>query len=259
MNSPLEQFQVTPIIRLYNEWIDLTISNHTIYMVIGVIIGIIIYRSSIVMDMRIVRSRWGIMIERFYKEVEGVVIQLLPEVGGRYIPLGIIIFTFILMNNLLGIIPYSYTTTAHFIMTITMSLSIMIGVTIIGISIHKFKFLNIFVPSGLNKGGNHPSGGGYFTIRFIIPLIFLIEVISYLIRILSLSVRLSANLLSGHTLLKIVANYGLKFTISLPILLILPISLLSAIFLLEIGVSFIQAYVFSLLTITYISNVHHSH
>jgi ATP synthase subunit 6 len=249
MYSPLEQFKVNPIVRLYNEWLDITITNHTVYMLTGVILIIIIYKFSIKDNNKLVKGRWGWLIEKFYREVESIVVGILPGTKGKYIPLGIILFTFILFNNLIGIIPYSYTTTAQFIMTLVMSLSIMIGVTLIGLSIHKFRFLNIFIPSGLNEG----------KIKLIIPLIFVIEVISYLIRVLSLSVRLSANLLSGHTLLKIVANYGLKYTLSLPLLLILPVSLLSAIFLLEIAVSVIQAYVFTLLTLTYISNVYYTH
>ena len=129
-------------------------------------------------------------------------------------------------------------------MTITMSLTIMIGVTLIGLTKHKLKFFYLFVPGGLNKGG----------LKYLIPFIFLIELVSYLIRVISLSVRLSANLISGHSLLKIIANFGLKYTISLPILMLLPLGLLSLIYLLEIAVSIIQAYVFTLLTTTYIKD-----
>lgn len=184
----------------------------------------------------------GLFNRTIYIKIEEIVKEMIPGEYRRYIPFSIIIFLFILTNNVIGLIPYSFTTTAHFIMTITMSLTIMIGVTIIGITKHKFKFINLFIPQGLNEG----------FIKFIIPLIFFIEILSYLIRVISLSVRLSANLMSGHTLLKIIANFGLKYSLAFPILLIIPIGLLIAIYLLEIGVAIIQAYVFTLLTTTYI-------
>lgn len=247
--SPLEQFKINPIIRIYNNWFDLTISNSTIYLLLGIVLIIIIINYNINNNLLLLKSRWGFMIEKLYLEVEGLVKNVLPLDFKNYLPLTFILFLFILINNLIGLVPYSFTTTSHFIVTLLFSLSIMIGVTLIGISIHKFKFFHLFIPSGLNKGG----------IKFVIPLIFSIEIISYLIRVISLAVRLTANLLSGHTLLKILANFGLKYTISFPILIILPISLLSCVFLLEIGVSIIQAYVFTLLTITYISDMYKSH
>lgn len=244
MNTPLEQFIINPIIRINNNWVDITITNLTIYLIIAISIIFIIFNITIIKDNKLIKNRWGYLIERLYIEIENILKDMLPKDYIKYIPLTIIIFLFVLINNIIGLIPYSFTTTAHFIMTITMSLTIMIGVTLLGIFKHKHNFIFLFIPSGLNKGG----------IKFIIPLIFFIEILSYLIRVISLSVRLSANLISGHTLLKIVANFGLKYTISLPILLIFPIALLSAIYLLEIGVAIIQAYVFTLLTTTYIKD-----
>jgi len=244
MYSPLEQFIIKPIIRINNNWIDLTISNSTIYIIIAISIILIIFNISVNINNNLIKGRWGYLLEKFYQEITSLTKDLIPGEYIRYIPLIIIVFFFILSNNIIGLIPYSFTTTAHFIMTITMSLSIMIGVTIRGIGKHKFNFLKLFIPSGLNEGA----------IKFIIPLIFFIEILSYFIRIISLSVRLAANLLSGHTLLKIIANFGLKYSLYFPVILIIPISLLIAVYLLEIGVSIIQAYVFTLLVITYIKD-----
>lgn len=244
MYTPLEQFIIKPIIRINNNWIDITITNLTIYLIIAITIILTILNINLKKDSRIIKNRWGFFIEKLYIIIENTLKDMLPKDYMRYIPLTIILFLFILTNNIIGLIPYSFTTTAHFIMTITMSLTIMIGVTLIGIFKHKHKFILLFVPSGLSKGG----------MKVIIPLIFFIEIISYLIRVISLSVRLSANLISGHTLLKIVANFGLKYTIAIPVLLVIPIALLGAIYLLEIGVAMIQAYVFTLLTTTYIKD-----
>lgn len=242
MYSPLEQFLIKPVFRIYNNWYDLTITNSTIYTAISIIIMLGIFTTSVISNNKIIKGRWGIFLETAYTKIEEIVKEMIPGEYKRYIPFTITIFFFILTNNVLGLVPYSFTTTAHFIVTITMSLTIMIGVTLIGIIKHKFKFITLFIPQGLNQG----------MIKLVIPLIFFIEVLSYLIRVISLSVRLSANLMSGHTLLKIIANFGLKYTISFPILLFIPIGLLSAIYLLEIGVALIQAYVFTLLTTTYI-------
>lgn len=256
INSPLEQFLIKPVFRIYNDWIDLTISNSTIFMCISVLIILTIFNISTVSNNILIKGRWGFCIETAYKKIEEIVKEMIPnpcptdegltstrvKTYKKYIPFTIILFFFILLNNIIGLIPYSFTTTAHFIVTITMSLTIMIGVTLIGIVKHKFKFITLFLPQGLNQG----------MIRLIIPLIFFIEILSYLIRVISLSVRLMANLMSGHFLLKIIANFGLKYSLSFPILLFIPIAFLFAIYLLEIGVAIIQAYVFTLLTTTYI-------
>jgi len=239
MNSPLEQFLIKPIIRLNTNWIDISITNSTIYTIISIILIISIYNFS---NNKIINNRWGTILENLYKKIEEIGKEMIPGEYKKYIPLLITIFLFILTNNIIGLIPYSFTTTAHIILTLTMSLSIMIGVTIIGVKKHKLKFIKLFIPQGLNEG----------YIRLIIPLIFLIEVISYLIRVISLSVRLTANLMSGHTLLKIIANFGLKYSLLFPIVIFIPFFLLCAIYILEIGVSIIQAYVFTLLTTTYI-------
>lgn len=243
MFSPLEQFLIIPILRINNEWLDLTISNSTLFLIIAISLIIGVFYKYIFNNI-LIKNRSGYIIEKLYVEVNNIVKDMIPGEYKRYIPFAIILFLFILSNNLLGLIPYSFTTTSHIIMTLTMSLSIMIGVTLIGLFKHKFKFFTLFLPSGLNQGG----------VKVLIPLIFFIEIISYLIRVISLSVRLSANLISGHTLLNIIANFGIKYSFSIPILVIIPISFLSAVYLLEIAVALIQAYVFTLLTTTYIKD-----
>ena len=144
------------------------------------------------------------------------------------------------------LIPYSFTTTSHIIITLLISTSVIIGITIIGIYKHKYKFINLFIPSGLNQG----------ITKYIIPLIFIIEIISYISRIISLSVRLTANMISGHLLLHIVTNFGLHLSL---FLFFLPILLLFPLYILELGVAFIQSYVFTILIISYIKDVEYLH
>ena len=242
MYNPLEQFKITPIIRIYNEWLDLTITNSTIMMLISVLVILLITSR----DNNIIVNKRERLFEILYLKIEEILLAMLGGKGkSKYIPLIKNIFLFILLNNIIGLVPYSFTTTSHIAITLTFSLSIIIAVTFLGFRIHSFSFFNLFIPSGLNKG----------FIKMLIPLIFLIEIISYLTRIISLSVRLTANMMSGHTLLKIIANFGLKYTLFKPyIFLLIPLVILIPVLLLELGVAFIQAYVFTLLTASYIKD-----
>lgn len=253
MFTPLEQFKLNPIIRIYNNIGDFTITNSTIYMMISVITIILLIWGGLKKNNLAFgnKSYYKAFFEILYIKTEEIVNDIIGKKYNKYIPLIYSIFLFILLNNTIGLIPYSFTTTSHIIVTLTMSLTIMIALTLIGFYKHSYKFFNLFIPNGLNQG---------FT-KFIIPLIFAIELISYLSRIISLSVRLAANLMSGHTLLKIIANTSvtaissIKSYIISSILILIPILLLCALFILETGVSIIQAYVFTLLTITYIKDV----
>lgn len=243
MYNPLEQFTITPLIRIYNDWIDLTITNSTIMLLISVFTILLITRSVGLGNNLIIANKWERFIELTYKAVQDIVVSMLPgKSNEKYIPLIINIFLFILLNNLIGLIPYSFTTTSHMAITLTLSLSIIIGVTFIGFKKHSIGFFKLFIPSGLNKG----------FIKILIPLIFVIELISYLTRIISLSVRLTANMMSGHTLLKIIANFGLLY--SSGIFVLIPLLILIPVVILELGVAIIQAYVFTMLTASYIKD-----
>jgi len=243
MYNPLEQFTITPMIRIYNDWIDLTITNSTIMLLISVLTILLITSSN---NNKIIVNKWQRFFELTFKAVQDIVVSMLPgKSNEKYIPLIMNLFFFILFNNLIGLIPYSFTTTSHIAITFTLSLSIIIGVTYIGLRKHSLGFLKLFIPSGLNKG----------FIRILIPLIFVIELISYLTRIISLSVRLTANMMSGHTLLKIIANFGLQYTSFYPYFFVLiPLVILIPVVILELGVAIIQAYVFTMLTASYIKD-----
>lgn len=243
MYNPLEQFTITPMIRIYNDWIDLTITNSTIMILISVLTILLITNSY---NNKIIVNKWQRFLELTFKAIQDIVVSMLPgKSNEKYIPLIMNIFLFILLNNLIGLIPYSFTTTSHMAITLTLSLGIIIGVTYIGFRKHSIGFLKLFIPSGLNKG----------FIRILIPLIFVIELISYLTRIISLSVRLTANMMSGHTLLKIIANFGLQYTYFYPyVFVLIPLIILIPVVILELGVAIIQAYVFTMLTASYIKD-----
>lgn len=246
--SPLEEFNIYNIIRFNKLYYDLTISNMTVYLIIS---GLIILGIRGINNNKIKNNKWRKLINIIYLKLAQ---QLAVESGAedmnkeflqftKYLPMIFYLFMFILINNLLGIIPYSFTTTSHFIITLTMSLSIIIAITLIGFYKHSIKFFTLFIPSGLN-------------IKLIIPLIFIIELISYLSRIVSLSVRLTTNMISGHILLHLISSFG----ILLPLFFsFIPIVLLFPFYILEIGVCIIQAYVFTLLTLSYIKDVYYLH
>lgn len=160
-----------------------------------------------------------------------------------FFPLISSLFIYILINNLVGMVPYSFAPTSHFILTFSISFTIVIGATILGFQIHALKFFSLFVPSGCPLG--------------LLPLLVLIEFISYLSRNVSLGLRLGANILSGHMLLNILAGFtynimskGLIYFILglIPLLFILAFSGL------EIGIAFIQAQVFVVLSASYIKD-----
>lgn len=243
LNNPLEQFKLKVIYRLHNKYIDLSITNSSIIIILSILFIIIINSN----NNKIINNKWDILIENIYIKINTIVKEMVGL--NKYTPLIYSIFFFILTNNIIGLIPYSFTTTSHLIINLTFSLSIIIGITLIGVYKHSYKFFNLFIPSGLSKGPT----------KFLIPLIFLIEFISYLSRIISLSVRLTANMLSGHIMLNLIASFGYKLVLSIPFLFFIPITILFPFILLELGIAFIQSYVFIVLTCAYLKDVEHLH
>jgi F-type H+-transporting ATPase subunit a len=165
-----------------------------------------------------------------------------------YLPFIYSLFFFILISNLIGNIPYSYTITTSVIVTIGLSFTILTGVTILGLYLHKLHFFSYFVPSG--------------TPLALVPLLVLIEIVSYLARALSLGIRLFANMVAGHSLLKILSTFlyqmfNSSFIIAL--LTLIPFAFFIALCVLEVAVSTIQAYVFVLLVISYIKDAIYLH
>ena len=159
------------------------------------------------------------------------------------------IFLFILAGNLLGMVPFTFTFTSHIIVTFALAITIFIGVTVLGFVKHGTHFFALFVPPGLPKA--------------MWPLLIPIELMSYLVRPISLSVRLFANMMAGHTLLKVIASFipllygGLEFAGAA--LGVLPLMLMTALTGLEILIALLQAYVFTILTCLYINDALHLH
>jgi len=182
-------------------------------------------------------------MESLFGSVLQVVKDQVGPTGQPYFPAIYSLFLFILFLNLVGLIPYSFTATAHFALTLGFSTTIIMGVTLLGLYLHGLRFFSLFVPAG--------------TPLALVPMLVLIESVSYLARAFSLGIRLSANMLAGHILLHIIADFSWSFiTGSLlgVILIPLPLLFLTLLYGLEIGVALIQAYVFVLLTCNYIKD-----
>jgi len=241
--NPMHQFQVYrigPEIKLGN--VDLSFTNASLFMLISALtICLFLYFGS--KQKSIIPSRLQLTAELFYNFIAKMISDTAGSKAKPYFPFIFTLFMFVLLCNMIGMLPYSFTVTSHIIVTLVMALFIFIAVTIIGFIKHGFKYLSIFVPSGVPV--------------VLLPLITIIEIISYLSRPVSLSVRLFANMMAGHTMLKVFGS----FVISLGLLGgWLPLSFSVALTGLEILVAFLQAYVFAILTCIYLNdalNLHH--
>jgi len=188
----------------------------------------------------LIPTRWQSVAEMYYDFIASMVKEQVGHPGKQYFPFIFTIFTFVLLNNVIGLIPYTLTPTSHFLITMTLSCTIFIGVTLIGVVKHQFHFLSFFLPPGAPIA--------------LAPFLVIIEMISYFFRAISLGVRLFANMLSGHCLVKILAGFGISMLsmggqmsyAALPLVVVIV-----AVFFLEIGVGFLQAYVFTILTCIY--------
>ena len=189
----------------------------------------------------LVPTRWQSMVELSYELIAKSVRDNIGTEGRPFFPLIFSLFMFILFCNVLGLIPYSFTVTSHIIVTFVFASAIFIGVTVLGLIRHGLKFFSLFLPPGVPM--------------LLAPLLVPIELVSYLSRPISLSVRLAANMMAGHTMLKVFAG----FVVALGLLGIAPLIFIILLYALETLIAFLQAYVFAVLTCLYINDAIHLH
>ena len=240
-HSPLEQFEIIPFAHTEIGGYDISFTNSSLSMVITVAF-ITLFLTLSVNTRSIIPSRMQLISELIYNFIAQLLSDTVGDQGRRYFPFVFTIFMFVLVGNMLGMIPYSFTFTSHIIVTFALATIVFIGVTILGFVKHKLHFFSFFYIPGLPW--------------YMLPLLIPIEVISYLSRPISLSVRLFANMLAGHTLLKVFAG----FVVSMPFFTgALPLTFIVALTGLEILIAFLQAYVFAILTCLYINDAIHLH
>ena len=243
--TPLDQFEIKDIISINGPIlgnINISMTNITIYLILSTII---IYSFFVLTSNkeRLIFSYWALFKETIYDTVNGIVTSQISNKGQMFFPFIFTLFAFILSNNLIGMIPYSFASTSHFVMTFALSFSVVLGATLLGFQIHGIKFFSLFVPAGCPL--------------ILLPLLVLIEFISYLARNVSLGLRLAANILSGHMLLNILSTFTFNIMTSGPLLCLIglvPLLFIIAFSGLELAIAFIQAQVFVVLSSSYIKD-----
>lgn len=248
--SPLDQFEIISILGFSSALfgnIHISLTNFGLYsfIVLFIIIGLHLLGNN---ENSLIPSKWSIFLESIYVTILSMVKSQIGSNHEIFLPFIYSLFFFVLVSNLVGNITYSYTITTSVILCLGLSVIIFIGFTTLAISIHKFRFLSAFLPEGCPLA--------------LAPLLILIELASYCSRAISLGVRLFSNLAAGHALMAILSGFLFNmFTSSVLVffLTLIPFGLFLGIVLLEIGVSVIQAYVFALLTCSYIKGAIYLH
>ncbi len=238
--DPMHQFVVQPIIPIKIGNLDLSFTNSSLWMVIGLVLVCLVLLSG---PNRLVPGRLQSVGELAYEFISGMMRDVLGNTGRGFFPFVFTLFMFVLASNMLGMVPYSFTVTSHIIITFALAAVVFIGATVVGFIVHGTGYLKLFVPSGVPI--------------FLLPLLVVIEIVSYFTRPMSLSVRLFANMMAGHTMLKVFGAFvvGLGFLGGWG-----PLAIMVALNGLETLVAFLQAYVFVVLTVIYLNdalNMHH--
>ncbi|WP_440931402.1 F0F1 ATP synthase subunit A [Candidatus Pelagibacter sp.] len=241
--NPMSQFDVYrigPEIKIGS--FDISFTNSSLFMIVSSLTILFIFNLGSKKN-SLIPNKIQLLAELSYSFIAKMISDTVGSKGKPYFPIIFSLFMFVLFCNMFGMMPYAFTVTSHIIVTFALALFVFLGVTIIGFIKHGFGYLKLFVPSGVPI--------------ILLPLIVVIEVISYLSRPMSLSVRLFANMMAGHTMMKVFGG----FVISLGVVGgWLPLSFSVALTGLEILVAFLQAYVFAILTCIYLNdalNLHH--
>ena len=243
--DPIHQFNIEPIITLgHIGKHTIAITNSTIYMFIAVAItGLLMLASG----RQLVPGRLQSVAEITYEFVATMIRSTAGSEGLKFFPLVFTLFMFICVSNLIGIIPYTFTVSSHIIVTAALALLVFFTVLFYGLYKNGLKFFKIFVPSGVPV--------------YVLPLVVFIEVLSFLLKPVSHSVRLFANMLAGHIALKVFAGFVAMLGVSLGALGwaggMLPLALTVSLTALELLVAFLQAYVFAILTCIYLNDAIH--
>jgi F-type H+-transporting ATPase subunit a len=246
MADPIHQFEITDLVRLGKVGsTSIALTNSALYMglAVGITAALMLGATA---GRSVIPGRMQSIAELAYEFVEGIIRDNMGEDGMRFFPLVFSLFMFILVLNLVGLIPYSFSVTSHIIITVALALLVFITVLVYGFWKNGLRFFNLFVPKGIPV--------------YILPAIVLIEVLSFLSRPISLSVRLFANMLAGHITIYVFAGFvillgglgvlgGLGAT--------LPFAMTVALTALELLVAFLQAYVFVILTCIYLNDALH--
>lgn len=248
MWSPLEQFEIV-VLKSFSFFgvLDLSVTNSTIFLFF-ISFGILFFGVMSFGTSRLIPSNYQLIFEQFYQFIFNMLIQQTGKQGAAHFPIFFLTFFFILYSNFLGLFPFGFTVTGHLVITFALAFSFNLSFFFLGFIEHGLSFLKLFKPSGAPK--------------FLLPLIVVIEVLSYSLRSLSLSIRLFANMMAGHTLMFILSSFVIGFIKNVSGLFSLfpvffSIVVLLAVVFLEVGIAFLQAYVFVILLCIYLNDALH--
>jgi F-type H+-transporting ATPase subunit a len=230
--DPIHQFVINKIF----DFGALSFTNSALWALIAVACATLLFWLA---PRNLVPTRFQSVAEGLYEVIDNMTKEVLHDNARTYFPFVLTLFLFILFCNVLGLIPYSFTVTSHIIVTLALALVVFVGATIIGFIRNGFGYLKLFVPSGVPA--------------LLLPLVVLIEIVSYFIRPLSLSIRLFANMMAGHMMLKVMAG----FVVMLGYFGFVPLIAMVGLTGLELLVAALQAYVFALLTCMYLNDAMH--
>lgn len=242
--SAFEQFEISRILKLdILGKLDISITNSTIFLIISILFFYFIYNYSGLGKGYLIPSRWQSVLELGYEMVYGVVKENIGEKkGSKYFPFIFGLFMMIVILNLFGLIPYTFSPTSHIAITFGLSFSIFIGVTLLGMVNYGINYFSMFMPAGSPLA--------------LAPFMIVIEIISHTAKAISLGVRLAANITAGHILFAILSGFVWKMLIAggfISLGSVFPMLIVLLVTVIEMAVAVIQAYVFSLLTSIYIS------
>nr|UQV94712.1 ATP synthase subunit 6 [Haplopteris ensiformis] len=247
--SPLEQFAIIPLIPFHigNMYLSFTNSSLSMLLTIG-LISLLVYLVTS-NGGHLIPNAWQYLVEMTYDFVLNLVNEQISGVfKEQFFPLIFVTFTFLPLCNLQGMIPYSFTVTSHFIITLGLSFSLFLGMTVVGSQIHGLHLFSYLLPPGVPL--------------LLAPFLVLLELISYCFRALSLGIRLFANMMAGHSLVKILSGFAWAMLSIRGLLLLahfVPLSIVFALIGLELGVAILQAYVFTILTCIYLNDARNLH
>ena len=243
--DPMHQFEITRLVPIDIGGIDASFTNSSLWMLIAAGVVALLLLSA---PTRLVPTRLQSVGEIAYEFIANMMRDILGESGRPFFPFVFTLFMFILAANMIGMVPYSFTVTSHIIVTFALAAVVFVGATVVGFIKHGAHYLKLFVPSGVPV--------------LLLPLLVVIEVISYFTRPISLSVRLFANMMAGHTMLKVFAGFVVMFGLAgaawMPLGLA-PFLLMIGLTGLEILIAFLQAYVFAVLTCIYLNDALNMH
>jgi F-type H+-transporting ATPase subunit a len=235
--DPIHQFVIERVVPLNLFGWDISLTNSGVWAIIAVLCVAALF---LLAPRNLIPTRLQSVAESIYEVIDNMTHEVLHENARRYFPFVLTLFTFILACNVLGLEPYSFTVTSHIVITLALALLVFVGATIIGFIRHGFGYLKLFVPSGVPV--------------ILLPLVVVIEIVSYFIRPMSLSIRLFANMMAGHMMLKVMAGFVVMLGAMAGWL---PLIAMIGLYGLELLVAALQAYVFALLTCMYLNDAMH--